>query len=110
MKKLQLAMTALALVAAVVYWGSRIPAEPTTTFMATVVSVVELDAKSGKRAVTVRYANGEEKVIETLRVNFLKPGYSVRVAIYKTPLFGETFDLLGDSVPDISQMPEGRTK
>lgn len=93
MKKLQIAMLVLAALAAVVYWGSRVPAEPTMVIHGVVVSTEDLDAR-GLRAIKVRFDNGEERVIETLVPFFVKPGYDVRVGIFRSPLFGAKFDLL----------------
>ncbi|WP_286829156.1 MULTISPECIES: hypothetical protein [Kordiimonas] len=98
MKKLLVA--SLILVAAILggLWTfAQVPAKPSITMVAEVVKLEDVRGGKGRRLITVRFADGQERTIETLAPFFFKPGYKAKVGIFERTLFPDVYDIVSDS-------------
>ncbi len=95
-------LTMVALAIALTFGGawylSRVPSQPSITVVAEIVKLEDVPGGKGRRLITVRFADGQERTIETLAPFFFKPGYKARVGIYERPLFDDVYDIVSDSV------------
>lgn len=80
------------------WYLSRVPATPTITVVAEIVKLEDVPGGKGHRLITIRFADGQERTIETLAPFFFKPGYKAKVGIFERPLFGDVYDIISDSV------------
>lgn len=99
MKKQQI--FGLALVGAILLAGwyfSQVPTKPTLTVVAEIVALEDVPGGSGRRLITVRFADGSERTIETLAPFFFKPGYKAKVGVFERTFFDDVYDIISDSV------------
>jgi len=80
------------------WFFSRVPAEPSITVVAEIVKLEDVPGGKGYRLITVRFADGQERKIETLVPFFFKPGYKAKVGIFERTLFPDVYDIVSDSV------------
>lgn len=86
-----------ALLAAGGWYLSRLPAKPSITMVAEIVKLEDVPDGKGRRLITVRFADGKERTIETLAPFFFKPGYKAKVGIFERTLFPDVYDIVSDS-------------
>lgn len=76
---------------------SKVPPKPGYVLQAEVVHLEDVPGGNGLRRITVRFEDGEERVIETLTPFFFKPGYSANVGVYERTLFADVYDIVNGS-------------
>ncbi|NVJ69380.1 MAG: hypothetical protein HWE08_03440 [Alphaproteobacteria bacterium] len=81
-----------------VWYFSKLPTKPTLTVVTEIVALEDVPGGNGRRLITVRFADGSERTIETLAPFFFKPGYKAKVGVFERTFFDDVYDIISDSV------------